>query len=63
MALSLAHGVAPVPVRAGLADPDADVRTEVVKALAHLGAYLRRHGMGQVIQEIASWLPTGRDAR
>lgn len=48
-----------VALRAGLADPDADVRTEVVKALAHLGAYLRRHGMGQVIQEVASWLPTG----
>lgn len=46
-------------LRAGLADRDQSVRTEVIKALARLGTYLRSHGMGQVMQEIAGWLPTG----
>lgn len=48
-------------LRAGLADRDASVRSEVIKALVRLGRYLRSHGMAEVWQEIAAWLPGSRE--
>ncbi len=49
-------------LRAGLTDRDATVRIEVIKALARIGRYLRSHGMEEVWQEIAAWLPRRDDA-